>query len=158
RLLAGVHPGCPVRRLPVDLRDRSALRAALTAGDLVGGPSIVITEGLLVYLTPADLGSLAATLFDAPGPVRRLADLVSTPSAQAMGVVAARAGAGLRLFGLDDLDIFDAAGWTASEYRILPVARRGGHYGRSAAGAGSRTVVDGVVAFDPVRIDTGTIR
>src|SRR5262249_6121178 len=144
RLLAGERSSCPVRRVSMDLRDRSVLRAELATDDLTCGPSIAIAEGLLVYLDAAELGSLVATLANARGPVRWLADVVSPRSAQAMGVIATRAGTGLRLYGLDDLDVFEAAGWVASEYRILPVARSG--TGRGRAGTGRGRAGTGVVS------------
>lgn len=160
RLLAGASPTCQVRRISADIRDAGQLRSCLAIPELLAGPTIVITEGLLVYLPESDLCDLARTLSDAPPVVRWLTDVVSAESTLGMGVVADRAGAGLELFGLDSLEPFESAGWTVTDYRILPVTRpafggsraaaTGG--GRAAARSGhtavSRRVVDGVVAID----------
>jgi O-methyltransferase involved in polyketide biosynthesis len=125
-ILAGYEASCPVRRLPGDVRALPELAA----------PAIVITEGLLVYLTETELRALATRLAALPGPVVWLADVVSRESAEAMGAIA---GAGLKLSGLDSLEVFESAGWEVTDYRPLLISRR------FSAPRTSHSVVDGVI-------------
>lgn len=144
RLLATHRPSCPVVRVAADLRDGRQL-ARLLAGVERGDPFVVVTEGLLVYLSPTEVGALARGLAAAPGPAWWLADVVSPESARAMAVVAGRAGAGVTLHGLESLAPFEAAGWAVADYRILPVTRRapGTFSGAAPGGAFSRAAPGG---------------
>ncbi|HWG99758.1 MAG TPA: class I SAM-dependent methyltransferase [Pilimelia sp.] len=139
-ILRGARATCPVRRVAADVRDLPALGAA--------APVLVVTEGLLVYLEPADLAALAATLAGLAGVVGWVTDVVSAESAAAMAQLASRAGAGIGLTGLSTLDPIERAGWTVTDYRVLPVTRAP----RPAApgsGPASARVVDGVLALRP---------
>lgn len=153
RLLAGVEASCPVRRVAVDLRDSAALGQVLGSDDLSSSPVVVVTEGVLVYLPEPALRGLAATLAAADRVEWWLADLVSTESAEGMNVVAAQAGAGLRLHGLESLAPIEEAGWATVSYRPLPTVRAPVGVGARWAGPGrhpaaaSRRIVDGVVAL-----------
>lgn len=76
-VLADAQPGCAVERVRLDLADRAArqeLFARLGAG---GGPTLVISEGLLVYLPEQEVAALAADLAAAPGLRWWLTDVVS---------------------------------------------------------------------------------
>jgi O-methyltransferase involved in polyketide biosynthesis len=143
-VLDGHEPSCPVRRIPGDVRELPALAA--------GSPTVLVTEGLLVYLSPADLGSLAAALAGLPGVIGWLADVVSADSARAMAAVAGRAQAGLTLYGLDSMETIERAGWVVDDYRLLPVRRpAAGSMGRPPGSPvpASRRVLDGVVKLRP---------
>ena len=128
-ILAGYQPSCPVRRIP-------GTTATLPP---VPAPAVVLTEGLLVYLTPAQVAALAATLAALPGPIDWLADIVSADSAAAMAQLAGRAGKPLPLSGLDSLSAFEHAGWQIRDYRPLPTARP------ARPGRSSHDIVDGVL-------------
>jgi len=159
RVLAGRQPTCPVRRVALDLRDRAGL-ARLLAGlagpagppaGLPGGsaPVLVVTEGVLPYLPPAGIGELAGTLVAALGAARWLTDLLSVESARGMAQLARSAGAPVEVSGLASLAPFERHGWVVTDYRILPVARRGpvGRLPATAPQPASHQVVDGVVAL-----------
>jgi methyltransferase (TIGR00027 family) len=56
-------PRCKVEFVATDLREAEA-RRALFEGAAAHGPVLVISEGLLVYLTPAEVGALARDLHE----------------------------------------------------------------------------------------------
>ncbi|WP_412544103.1 class I SAM-dependent methyltransferase [Longispora sp. K20-0274] len=132
RVLAEYTPRGPVRRIGLDLRDHAALGAALAT---VEGPVVLLTEGVLPYL-PTDAVAALGRVLARPGAVW-LTDVVSVASAGAMAAVAP----GLTLYGLDSLAPFEGAGWTVTDYRLLPVMTT------TRPGAGSRDVVDGVLTL-----------
>ncbi len=144
QVLRGQTPRCPVRRVGLDARDPAALTALLTSAG-AGGEVVVVTEGLLVYLPPAQVSTLAGTLAGVPAVAGWVADVVGADSARQMAAVAQRVPGGLALHGLDSLDPLEQPGWRVTAYRALPVARP--RYGPGPAAA-SRTVVDGVVGME----------
>lgn len=73
-LLAGVPARCQVERHALDLADIDARRALFTS---LGGRTVVVSEGLLLYLTPNDVTTLAADLHAAPGVTAWLTDLMT---------------------------------------------------------------------------------
>ncbi|MFB6392472.1 class I SAM-dependent methyltransferase [Polymorphospora lycopeni] len=143
-VLGGAEPSCPVRRIPGDVRGLPALG--------VDGPAVLVTEGLLVYLPPAELAGLAATLGGLPAVTGWLADVVSADSARAMAAVAGRARAGLALHGLESMDTVERAGWAVADYRLLPARRPAARPTGRPPGPSvpaSRRVLDGVVLLRP---------
>jgi methyltransferase (TIGR00027 family) len=77
RLLRGASPTCRVERIAKDLSIDSERRALLTD---VGGRFrrvLVLTEGLLPYLTPENAMGLARDLRATPGVFRWIADIVN---------------------------------------------------------------------------------
>ena len=80
-LLAAELPRCRLRRVAVDLADAAA-RRALLAG-LAGGARrvLVLTEGLLIYLAPDDVASLAGDLASFPAYRWWVTDLASPGAA-----------------------------------------------------------------------------
>jgi O-methyltransferase involved in polyketide biosynthesis len=134
-ILSGYQASCPLRRIPGDARSLPALPT----------PAVVLTEGLLVYLSADELSTLATTLASLPGPVDWLADVVSLDSAEAMKTLASQSHTPLVLSGLDSLDVFEDAGFTVHDYRALPV-NRAPAFGRPRhTGQTSHRVVDGVI-------------
>ncbi len=128
-ILSGYQASCPVRRIP----------GGTTTLPQLAVPAVVLTEGLLVYLSAAELAALAVTLAALPGRVDWLADIVSADSAAAMAALAAQAATPLPLSGLDSLAVFEQAGWQVHDYRPLPVSRP------TRPGRSSRDIVDGVL-------------
>ncbi|MEO8596959.1 MAG: SAM-dependent methyltransferase [Candidatus Solibacter sp.] len=57
-VLASAEPSCERRRLPADLSDPADRARAFAAAQ---GPTLVITEGLLMYLPAQEIAALAAT-------------------------------------------------------------------------------------------------
>jgi O-methyltransferase involved in polyketide biosynthesis len=133
-ILSEYQASCPLSRVPGDARSLPRLPT----------PAIVLTEGLLVYLTRDEIASLAISLAAQPGPVDWLADIVSSDSAEAMKAYAAQSDTTLPLSGLDSLEIFEQAGWSVHDYRALPVMRPP-IAGRPHAGRASHRIVDGVI-------------
>src|SRR5690242_10948576 len=58
-VLADETPSCRYRAEALDLRDRAARRARLPGLVAGHGPGLVMTEGLLIYLTSEEVGELA---------------------------------------------------------------------------------------------------
>jgi len=141
RVLAGYPSSCPVRRVPLDLRDRPALARQLDELDAGTRPSIVVSEGLLPYLPEKGIAGLAATLRAGLGDAVWLTDLVSVGSAAAMAQLAGPAGLAAPIHGLATLRPLEDNGWHCVDYRILPVPRPAG------TGGSARDVIDGVIAL-----------
>lgn len=62
RTLAGERPVCPYQREAIDLRDVAARRAFFERVGRQSRKTLIVAEGLLVYLTEAEVASLAADL------------------------------------------------------------------------------------------------
>ncbi|MGH7675228.1 MAG: class I SAM-dependent methyltransferase, partial [Gemmatimonadales bacterium] len=63
--MAGERPACQLEYVSLDLGDRAGRRAMFASAG-AGGPVIVLSEGLLVYLAPEDVAALAADLHAQP--------------------------------------------------------------------------------------------
>lgn len=147
-LVADQPASCPVERIGLDLRDGRALAAALAARCADAAEVVVLSEGLLPYLSSEAVTTLAATLAGALRSATWLTDVVSVESALGMTELARGTGAGLTVYGLDSLAPLQDGGWQAVDYRILPVARRTVPAGPRRPGArASHRVVDGVVVL-----------
>lgn len=62
RTLCSASPACQLQRVAIDLTDDAARRALLSRFGRDARQALVITEGLLPYLTPATVDALAADL------------------------------------------------------------------------------------------------
>lgn len=76
-ILAGEKPRCDLRRIRLDLADRQARRPVLA--DLGGSAknALVMSEGLISYLTEEQVGSLGEDLAAPPGIRRWATDMMS---------------------------------------------------------------------------------
>jgi methyltransferase (TIGR00027 family) len=125
QVLAAARPGCSLTRIAVDLADREARRRVLeTIADADEGV-VVLTEGVLGYLTEADVGSLADEL-RALGSVRAwIADYAARFLRTAMRVRGLERrhlkNAPLRFAPADWAGFFRAHGWVVREMRYLPI-------------------------------------
>jgi methyltransferase (TIGR00027 family) len=119
--LAGVAPRCRHEDIAVDLRQESARAGLLSRVSSEEGPVLVITEGLLVYLTTEDVAGLARQLHGVPGVQWWLIDLGSPlllkmlarswqPSLQA-------ANAPMQFAPEENTAFFEPFGWREAEYR-----------------------------------------
>jgi methyltransferase (TIGR00027 family) len=61
-VLATAHPRCRVERIPCDLSDGAARRNIFSRLGRPGGRVLILTEGVLVYLTEEEVGALASDL------------------------------------------------------------------------------------------------
>jgi methyltransferase (TIGR00027 family) len=127
--LRSERPRCKVEFVQADLTDPTARQALFRR---VGGASrraLVISEGLLVYLTPEDVTALATDLAAQPAFRWWLIDLGSPALLKWLKKTwgnQLRAGNAPMLFApAEGTQFFEPAGWTEAEYRpILDEAMR----------------------------------
>ena len=121
--LAGEKPRCQLERVAVDLTDRARRRElfedAVSGG--VGG-TLVVTEGLLVYLAPDEVGRLADDLH-AAGFGWWLIDLGSPALlkmlAKSWGRKLEEGNAPFRFAPAEGTRFFAPHGWAEAEYRSM---------------------------------------
>jgi len=119
--LASATAVCRHEHLAADLADeqaRASLLSRVMAGD---APALVITEGLLVYLTAAQVGALASQIHDAVGVRWWLTDLASPRLLRMLRrtwsprLVAANAP--MQFAPAEGSAFFEPFGWHEVEYR-----------------------------------------
>jgi len=76
-VLAGERPNCQLERVRLDLSDRVSRQELFSMIALRTKRALVITEGLLIYLAPDDVGALADDLREPAAFAEWLLDLVS---------------------------------------------------------------------------------
>jgi len=77
QILANEKPACMLERLRLNLSDLSARRELFEPLSRRANKALVITEGLLIYFTAEEVGSLASDLANAPSFQRWVLDLAS---------------------------------------------------------------------------------
>lgn len=119
RLLAGEEPRCRLTRVPINLADPRARQAFFT-DTVAGAPAtLVITEGLLLYLDNQQVSDLTCDLNDAeigswvtdliaPMIIRRM--MRSMPSLE---------NAPMKFLPSDGIAFFERHGWEASDIRPI---------------------------------------
>lgn len=75
-VLAEDRPACRLERVALDLADRAGRQALFARVTAMGARILVLTEGLLVYLTPDMVGALADDLHAMPQAVRWVSDVI----------------------------------------------------------------------------------
>jgi methyltransferase (TIGR00027 family) len=121
--LAGEAPHCQLERVAVDLTDPARRRAlfedAVSGG---GGGTLVVTEGLLVYLAPDEVAALAADLH-AAGFAWWLIDLGSPGLlkmlSRSWGRQLAAGNAPFRFAPAEGTRFFTPHGWAEGEFRSM---------------------------------------
>jgi len=122
---------CAVERIALDLVDRSARQAVFERLGRRAKRALVVTEGLLIYLTPEEVGALADDLAAPPGFQRWVLDLVSPGLLRMlqkkMGSQLDRAGAPLRFGPSEGPGFFTPHGWRPVDVAslVLTAARLG---------------------------------
>jgi len=141
RALQGEQPRCAVERVRLDLADVDARRAlfARLASRLAGGRrAMIVTEGLLIYLSTAEVLALAEDLSAQPAFQRWATDLCSPGllrmMQKKMGKVAAAGGAPFQFAPPEGPLFFGRFGWkplqvhsflkVAAKHRRLPLFLR----------------------------------
>lgn len=76
--LAAARPRCELQRIALDLTDRTARQRLFARLNESSRQLLVITEGLLIYLTQEDVASLAQDLHAMPHFQRWIADALTT--------------------------------------------------------------------------------
>jgi len=121
--LAGERPACLLEQAGVDLtdsRERHALFARLGAS---ARAALVISEGLLIYLTPEQVAGLAVALHEQASFRWWLIDLGSPALLKMMektwGKAVAAGNAPFRFAPPEGTAFFQAYGWREAEYRSM---------------------------------------
>jgi methyltransferase (TIGR00027 family) len=139
-VLAGEQPVCALERVRLDLADRAARRALFARVAGGGGPVLVVSEGLLVYLPAEQVAELARDLAASPRFRWWLADLVSPLILKMLrrswGPALAAAGAPMQFAPEAGPDFFRPFGWQAAE--MLPFAIEARRLHREMPRAGLR--------------------
>ncbi|HSC46478.1 MAG TPA: class I SAM-dependent methyltransferase, partial [Gammaproteobacteria bacterium] len=115
---------CRLERHAVDLAEGAARRALFAKVGAAANKVLVITEGLLIYLEPEEVKSLAADLRQPAAFKRWLLDLASP---QLLKMLARRYGDNMlknedvqfKFAPPEHLEFFRPLGWTAADYRSL---------------------------------------
>jgi O-methyltransferase involved in polyketide biosynthesis len=119
--MAGVEPVCALERIPLDLADEASRRALFRRLDAEGRNTLVVTEGLLVYLTEAQVGGLAGDLAACPNFRFWVTDLMSPALLRIVqndwGRTLREAGAPLQFGPAEGPAFFAPFGWQAAEVR-----------------------------------------
>ena len=129
--LSGETPRCVVERIPLDLSDVAKRRALFAQIGASAKRVMVVSEGLLIYLSPEDVGVLATDLARQPSFRYWTCDVVS-PGLMDMlrregGSELERAGAPFKFAPPEGPDIFRRYGWQPIEVRsTLKAASRTG--------------------------------
>jgi methyltransferase (TIGR00027 family) len=129
RVLAGERPNCTLERVRLDLSDRVSRQELFSMVGLRTKRALVITEGLLIYLAPEDVGALADDLARPAGFVEWLLDLASpgllTLLKKEIGAELAQANAPPKFGPEEGADFFLPHGWQpASVESMLKTAAR----------------------------------
>lgn len=121
--LAGEKPVCALEYARVDLTDSAARRALLERVDAKAKRTIVVTEGLLVYLEPSQVEDLARDLHAHTTFLWWLIDLASPRLLKMLertwGKQLRAGGAPMRFAPKEGTAFFDPIGWTECEFRSM---------------------------------------
>lgn len=128
-MLRDAEPRCAYEAVRVDLTDAPARRALFARLGDQSRRVLVVTEGLLVYLTAEQVASLAADLHAVPSFHAWLIDLAGPLVLQIMnrhwGKAVARGNAPFRFAPAEGTEFFRDAGWRESRFRsTMEEARR----------------------------------
>ena len=117
KLLAGEKPRCKLRRERVDLADDAARAAFLDEAIRDGKKTLVLTEGLLVYLQPSAVEALARDFSARPSIHWWMADIASQAIVSRMqkSLGAELASAPMRFAPKDGVVFFERLGWKAKD-------------------------------------------
>jgi methyltransferase (TIGR00027 family) len=129
RLLAQVEPKCQLQRVPLDLTDRGLRQQHFAGWAASTNRALVLTEGLVVYLTPEQVTELGADLAANAG-IRSWATDLASPALLRIiqrdwGRQLAAGGAHLQFAPESGPEFFTAIGWTPVEiHPLLTTAAR----------------------------------
>jgi methyltransferase (TIGR00027 family) len=126
--MSGIDPVCALERISLDLADETSRQALFRRLAGEGGRVLVVTEGLLVYLSEEQVGSLAKDLFACGNVQSWLTDLMSPALLRIVqkewGKSLRDAGAPLQFAPETGPAFFRPFGWEAADVRgAIPTAR-----------------------------------
>lgn len=115
------RPACAYEAIATDLTDRDARVAVLQRCGAHAGTALVVTEGLLIYLTAEQADALARDIHDVPAARWWLFDMASPDLLQIMnrhwGKAAAAGSAPFRFAPKEGPSFFEPSGWREAEAR-----------------------------------------
>ncbi len=119
--LAGERPRCQLEFASVDLTDVPARQALFRHAGALAGRMLVLAEGLLIYLQPEQVASLARDLHDEPALRWWLIDLASPGLLKWMertwGPTVRAGGVPFRFAPAESTAFFRPYGWSEAEFR-----------------------------------------
>lgn len=122
-VLAADRPVCRLERIKADLADHIVRRDLVARLGAMGTNALVLTEGLLIYLSPDEVRSCAADIAAVPACRHWLLDMVSpgllTRLQRGIGRQLEGAGAPLRFGPLEGPAFFAPQGWRAIDVQSL---------------------------------------
>ena len=122
-VLRGEKPACALERVRLDLSDVAARRELFGRLGAGARKALVVTEGLIIYWTAEEVGSLARDLAAAPGFQRWVLDLASPGLVRLlqknMGAQLGQAGASMKFGPEEGPDFFTRFGWKPAEVRSM---------------------------------------
>jgi len=122
-VLAGATPVCALERVPLDLSNYDARRGLFNRIARTATRAVVVTEGLLIYLMPAEVGELARDLAARPSMERWIVDIASPGLMKMMdeisGDLVRQAGVPFLFAPPEGPAFFMPYGWQALEVRSL---------------------------------------
>jgi methyltransferase (TIGR00027 family) len=120
-ILRAEKPVCQLERIRVDLSDVSGRRELFSQLGRRSTKTLIITEGLLIYLTPEEVGALARDLASPPSFQRWLTDVASPGLLRLlqknMGPQLAQSGASFKFGPKEGPGFFVPYGWTPIDVR-----------------------------------------
>jgi len=121
--LGSERPGCRLERVALDLSDVSARRSLFSDLNSRAKKMVVMAEGLLIYFTPEEVGSLAADLAAGEHVQSWIVDLASPGQLKLMqrtsGQQLSEAGAAFKFGPPDGPNFFVRHGWVATDVQGL---------------------------------------
>ena len=122
-------PRCRLERISLDLTNIEGRRQALARINAAASTAVVLTEGLLAYLRPEDVSSLAQDLHDQSHCRYWITDMVAPAilkrTLKYWGKQLASANAPMHFAPEDGTEFFRPQGWKLVEYReMLAESRR----------------------------------
>jgi methyltransferase (TIGR00027 family) len=122
-VLKGEKPVCKLERIPLDLADAAARKKVFEQLGRSSKRAVIISEGLIVYLTADEVCSLARDLAATPSFQRWATDLASprllTMLQKQVGSPLAQAGSPLKFAPQKGPAYFEDCGWKAIEVRSM---------------------------------------
>ena len=129
--LTGDKPHCVLERIRVNLANAAERRGVLESVGAKGKRAVILTEGLLIYLTPEEVASLARDLAAIPSFQRWILELGSPGLLRMMqksaGKMLEKVGAPFRFGPAEGPGFFEAHGWKVEQVQgLLKTAARFG--------------------------------
>jgi methyltransferase (TIGR00027 family) len=122
-ILANETPGCRLERIPFNLASAESRRQLFSGLSTRGKTALIVTEGLLIYLSPEEIGALAQDLAGTAGFERWALEICSPGLLQMLnrqwGQALGRAGAPLKFAPQEGPGFFERYGWRPLEIHSM---------------------------------------